>query len=103
MTKLFIENGVDWDKVNYFIEPFTAAKLKALLKKTGMKPYDVLRRAEHLAGQVGIRAVEVDAIDDDARGFYLKFGFSPLVDDPNHLFLPVHVIRKLNLPPMRQT
>ena len=46
LTKLFIENGVDWDKVNYFIEPFTEAKLTALLKKKGMRPYDVLRRAE---------------------------------------------------------
>ena len=58
---------------------------------------DVLRRAEWLAGQLGIRAVEVDAIDDDARRFYLKFGFTPLADDPNHLFLPMHVIRKLQL------
>jgi GNAT superfamily N-acetyltransferase len=58
---------------------------------------DALRRAEYLAGQLGIRAVEVDAIDDDARRFYLKFGFTPLADDANHLFLPMHVIRKLQL------
>src|SRR6478609_2798188 len=46
LTKLFIENGVDWDKVNYFIEPFTADKLAKLIKKTGMRPFDVLRRNE---------------------------------------------------------
>ena len=46
LTKLLIENGVDWDKVNYFIEPFTEAKLSGLLKKTGLKPYEVLRRGE---------------------------------------------------------
>lgn len=46
LNKLFEENGVDWTKVNYFIEPFTENKLTALLKKTGMKPFDVLRRAE---------------------------------------------------------
>ena len=50
--------------------------------------------------EVGIRAVEVDASDDAARRFYLKFGFVPLVDDPNHLFLTIHVIRKLGLPPL---
>lgn len=61
---------------------------------------DALRRAEHLAARLGIRAVEVDAIDEAARQFYLKFGFTPLEDQPNHLFLPMHVIRKLNLPPM---
>jgi GNAT superfamily N-acetyltransferase len=63
---------------------------------------DVLRRAEHLAQQLGIRAVEVDAIDDGARRFYLRFGFMPLLDDQNHLFLPMHVIRKLNLPPLHR-
>ncbi|APW61412.1 GNAT family N-acetyltransferase [Paludisphaera borealis] len=59
---------------------------------------DALRRAQHLAEHIGIRAVEVDAIDDAARNFYLKFGFMPLLDDPRHLFLPMQVIRKLGLP-----
>ena len=60
---------------------------------------DALRRAQHLAEHVGIRAVEVDAIDEAARQFYSRFGFVPLLDDPNHLFLPMPVIRKLGLPP----
>jgi len=46
LNKLFEENGIDWKKVNYFIEPFTQAKLTGLIKKTGMKPFDFLRRAE---------------------------------------------------------
>ena len=61
---------------------------------------DALRRTQHLAEHVGVRAVEVDAIDDAARLFYLRFGFVPLLDDPNHLFLSVSVIRTLNLPPI---
>jgi GNAT superfamily N-acetyltransferase len=61
---------------------------------------DALRRAEGLAEALGIRAVEVDAIDEAARRFYLKFGFVPLTDAPNHLFLPMQVIRKLGLPPL---
>jgi GNAT superfamily N-acetyltransferase len=61
---------------------------------------DALRRAQHLAEHVGVRAVEVDAIDDAARQFYLGFGFIPLLDDPNHLFLSMQVIRKLDLPPL---
>ena len=60
---------------------------------------DALSRAEHLATHLGIRAVEVDAVDEAARQFYLKFGFTPLEDDANRLFLPMHVIRKLTLPP----
>lgn len=61
---------------------------------------DALRRAQHLAEQIGIRGVEVDAIDEAAQSFYLRFGFTQLVDAPRHLFLPMRVIRKLNLPPL---
>ena len=45
LTKLFIENGVDWDKVNYFIEAFDEEKLTSLLKKTGLRPIQVTRKA----------------------------------------------------------
>ena len=61
---------------------------------------DAMRRVVHLADQIGVRALEVDAIDAAARRFYLKYGFTPLLDDVNHLFLPLSVIRKLNLPPL---
>ena len=60
---------------------------------------DALRRALQISEQVGIRAVEVDAIDDTARKFYLKFGFRSLLDDPRHLFLTISEIRKLKLDP----
>jgi GNAT superfamily N-acetyltransferase len=61
---------------------------------------DALRRALHISEQVGIRAVEVDAIDESARQFYLKFGFRSLLDDPRHLMMPIHEIRKLKLDPL---
>ncbi|HEY2839752.1 MAG TPA: GNAT family N-acetyltransferase [Pirellulales bacterium] len=61
---------------------------------------DALRKSQHLADQVGVLAVEVDAIDDIAAAFYRKYGFMALQDDPRHLFLPMHVIRKLDLPPL---
>ena len=56
---------------------------------------DALQRAERLASELGVRAVEVEAMDEAAREFYSKFGFVPLADDPRHLVLPMHVIRKL--------
>ncbi len=56
---------------------------------------DALRRVTALADKVGVRAVEVDAIDDEARNFYLKHGFVSLVDNRNHLWLPILVVRKL--------
>lgn len=61
---------------------------------------DALRRSLHIAEQVGLCAVEVDAIDEAAREFYLHFGLRSLKDDPRHLFLPMHEIRKLNLMPL---
>ena len=58
---------------------------------------DALRRSQQISEQVGIRAVEVDALNDAAKSFSQKFGFRPLLDDPRHLFLPMHEIRKLSL------
>jgi GNAT superfamily N-acetyltransferase len=61
---------------------------------------DALRRANHISQQVGVRAVEVHALDEAAGKFYRKYGFVPLVDDVHHLFLPIQVVRKLDLPPL---
>ena len=61
LSKLFLENGIGYDKVNYFIEPFTETKLSGLLKKTGLRPYDVLRRAEPDFKGLGITADSPDA------------------------------------------
>lgn len=59
---------------------------------------DALARSAQVSHQVGVRAVEVIAIDESARSFYLKYGFVPLLDDRRHLFLPMQVIRRLKLP-----
>lgn len=40
------EKGVEFDKVNYYIKPFTKNKLKTLLKKMGMQPSELLRKNE---------------------------------------------------------
>jgi hypothetical protein len=32
-----------------------------------------------------------------ARNFHLKYGFVELLDDRRHLFLPMQVVRRLNL------
>ena len=61
---------------------------------------DALRRAELISTQVGVRAIEVDAIDDAAIRFYTKFGFKSLLDDHAHLFLSMRAVRALGLPPL---
>ena len=56
---------------------------------------DALHRSARLADQAGIFAVEVHALDEEARQFYLKYGFTSLADDPRHLYLPMKTVRKL--------
>ena len=56
-----------------------------------------LWRAEQIGRQAGVYAVEVDALSDAATRFYLKYGFTPLLDDPRHLYLPMKGIEALSL------
>jgi arsenate reductase (glutaredoxin) len=43
---LFRENNIEYEKVNYFNEPLTKERLRVLLKKANLSPFEVLRRAE---------------------------------------------------------
>lgn len=63
---------------------------------------DALRRIQHLADQIGILAAVVEAIDDQARRFYLHYGFEELLDDSHHLFMTVAVVRRLGLEPLAE-
>jgi arsenate reductase len=45
LATLFRENGIDFDKVNYFNEAFTPDRLKALAKKAGIRPIEMTRGA----------------------------------------------------------
>lgn len=58
---------------------------------------DALKRAAQASEQLGIYAVEVRALNENARRFYLKYGFTPLLDDELHLYLSMKTIRKLKL------
>jgi arsenate reductase (glutaredoxin) len=40
------ESGVDFEAVNYYLDPIPKTKLKDLLRKMGMKPRDLLRTKE---------------------------------------------------------
>jgi GNAT superfamily N-acetyltransferase len=60
---------------------------KALLK-------DALLRMERAADILGIRAVLVHAIDQQARSFYEKFDFESCPDDELHLMLLMKDLRK---------
>jgi GNAT superfamily N-acetyltransferase len=61
---------------------------KALLK-------DALLRTADAADIAGIRALVVQAKDQDARGWYEQFDFEPSPTDPLHLFLLLKDLKKL--------
>jgi arsenate reductase len=48
MDKLLRESGVDFEKVNYYIEPLSEKKLRELVKKMGIKPRELLRTSESI-------------------------------------------------------
>ncbi len=54
---------------------------------------DALRRAVGAAELVGIRAVVVHALDDEAARFYEHFSFAPLGDEPRTLMVPLAAVR----------
>lgn len=56
---------------------------------------DALTRAVTVADILGVFAVEVYALNDSAREFYLKFGFTELLDDRKHLYMTIRKIKKL--------
>lgn len=56
---------------------------------------DAMKRALNASIAIAARVLEVDAIDENARNFYLKYGFIPFKDDKKHLCLPLQTIAKL--------
>ena len=55
VVKALNENGVDFEKVNYYIEPLTKEKLSKLLKKMKMKPSELLRKNEKAYKELDIK------------------------------------------------
>jgi GNAT superfamily N-acetyltransferase len=58
---------------------------------------DVLRRAVVISEQTGLHAVVLDALTDRAKDFYIRYGFTELLDDPYHLYVSIGTILKLGL------
>lgn len=58
-----------------------------------------ITQVERAAREIGLYALVLDALDAEARAWYLglEWGFEVLLDDPNHLFLSVGTIRALGL------
>ena len=55
VAKILNEKGIDFEKVNYYIDPFSKNKLKSLLKKMKMKPSELLRKNEKVYKELEIK------------------------------------------------
>ena len=51
--RLLTERGVEFDAINYYETPLTAADIKGLLKKLGLTAREILRKDEAVAKQLG--------------------------------------------------
>ena len=59
--------------------------------------FDAMKRCVRIADEVGVVALEVEADGAAARRFDEHVGLEALLDDPQHLFVPVSAIQELNL------
>ena len=59
VDKLLRESGVDYEKINYYVEPLSAAKLTELLKKMGISARDLLRTSEPIYKELGLAKAEL--------------------------------------------
>lgn len=52
--KLLQASGAPFTAVNYYEQPFTAAQLKGILKKAGLRPRAILRTKEDIYKTLGL-------------------------------------------------
>jgi ribosomal protein S18 acetylase RimI-like enzyme len=55
--------------------------------------FDAAARADH--ADPAVFALLVDAKNEDAEAFYIRFGFRPFASRPKSLFLPIATVAKL--------
>ena len=63
MDRLLRESGVDYEKVNYFVEPLDEARLRGLMKKMGVKARELLRTGEPVYRELNLGGGDVS--DDE--------------------------------------
>lgn len=61
MDRFLRESGIDFNKVNYYLEPLSEKKLRELLKKMGIAPRELLRTSESIYRELEIGKKDLSA------------------------------------------
>jgi arsenate reductase len=88
MNRFLVDIGVDFSKVNYYIEPLTKQKLSELLRKMKLKPRDILRTNEPIYRELGLGKGEFS--DDEIIDLMVKHPdliLRPIVERGNRAVL----------------
>jgi arsenate reductase len=64
LAVLLDERGIDFDRVDFHVEPLTADEIRELVKKTGRPARELFRAREPVYKELGLGEREVD--DDEA-------------------------------------
>jgi hypothetical protein len=57
--------------------------------------FHFLKKSCGVAEEIGVFSVDLFSKDEDAKRFYLKYGFIPMQDDAFHLYLPMATLRTM--------
>ncbi len=57
--KTLKESGVDFDAVNYYVDPLSKTKIKELLKKMGIPATELIRKKEEIYKTLGLARKEL--------------------------------------------
>jgi arsenate reductase (glutaredoxin) len=95
---LLTERGIDFERVNYHVDPLPEPKIRELIAKTGGSAHDVLRTNEPIYRELGLDQREVS--DDELIGLMAEHPQllqRPIVERGDRAVLARPVERALDL------
>ena len=97
MAEALRESGVEYERVNYFAEELTEEKLRSLLKKMRLAPFDVLRKGEAVFKELNLSSETPP--DEIVRAIVANPGLlqRPIVEVGDHAVLARPVQKAIDL------